>query len=485
MTSLEDILLLKYKNMIKLTNINNISLNTVLIQNVSMLSQLNILGTTIISNSTTLNSNLYVPNLTCSNNTTLNSIIINNLGVSNMSTQFPNNVTVVSKVWTSGNGILNNINVNNLICTKDVTMLSPLNIIGSFNNNNIITSNIYGSNLYLNSNNINIGNQTSLIHINGTVNNILTNNLRVRDKFINLNYNESTNTGFDTGNLCGINILTNNSTTSYIRTSDDASRYELKTPSDITSKYILTTDLNNNLYISGNTTIKQGITLNSNLFVPLNSNLNNTSILSVLNLSTPLILFNPLQINGSTYIPNDANLGIFNTINNLCINDSTNFNNVSDNSLLLISNNTLINNKFILNSKILISNESIFNQDVSVVGTLYISNNSICNNSMTITTIINTNNNLNVINSTTVQSALNINTSLLYNTSCNSGLNLGGNFISNNNITLMSTITSNSLTIIGQCISNLPEYMDNTSALQAGLSLGTFYRTGGIIKIVI
>ena len=48
MTSLEDILLLKYKNMIKLTNINNISLNTVLIQNVSMLSQLNILGTTII-----------------------------------------------------------------------------------------------------------------------------------------------------------------------------------------------------------------------------------------------------------------------------------------------------------------------------------------------------------------------------------------------------------------------------------------------------
>ena len=104
---------------------------------------------------------------------------------------------------------------------------------------------------------------------------------------------------------------------------------------------------------------------------------------------------------------------------------------------------------------------------------------------MTITTIINTNNNLNVINSTTVQSALNINTSLLYNTSCNSGLNLGGNFISNNNITLMSTITSNSLTIIGQCISNLPEYMDNTSALQAGLSLGTFYRTGGIIKIVI
>ena len=108
-----------------------------------------------------------------------------------------------------------------------------------YDGDSVITSNIYGSNLYLNSNNINIGNQTSLIHINGTVNNILTNNLRVRDKFINLNYNESTNTGFDTGNLCGINILTNNSTTSYIRTSDDASRYELKTPSDITSKYIL------------------------------------------------------------------------------------------------------------------------------------------------------------------------------------------------------------------------------------------------------
>ena len=136
MTSLEDTLLLKYKNMIKLTNINNISLNTVLIQNVSMLSQLNILGTTIISNSATLNSNLYVANFTCSDNITLNSIIINSLGISNTSTQFTNNVTVVSKVLTSGNGIVNNVNVNNLICTRDVTMYSSLNIIGSFNNNN-------------------------------------------------------------------------------------------------------------------------------------------------------------------------------------------------------------------------------------------------------------------------------------------------------------------------------------------------------------
>jgi len=117
-------------------------------------------------------------------------------------------------------------------------------------------------------------------------------------------------------------------------------------------------------------------------------------------------------------------------------------------STLNVSGNTILNNLNVLNSSKLYNIET---------------------NNATITS------NLNVSNLTTLN---NVN---LNNISINSSLNISGNSTFNKQVQInISNQTGIYDTLV---LANLPNYLNNTAAKNAGIPLWGVYRTGGIIKI--
>jgi hypothetical protein len=162
---------------------------------------------------------------------------------------------------------------SNTIINNPVTVTSNLTISGiSQFQNNIIVNDIYPSynTLNLSGNIINIGNTNSIISMIGTSNFIASTNVELTDKLLILNINASTGSGFDIGNDSGFEILGTGGT-GFIKTNTDATRYQICSPNNGQVMYIAIQDSNNNLYVTGITTLNNNTVINSNLFVSGNT----------------------------------------------------------------------------------------------------------------------------------------------------------------------------------------------------------------------
>ena len=483
MTSLDQILINKYKTMINLNNINDISNNTIIYGNMSNMSFLYLSGNSFINNNTTINSNMNIFNNTYINNnlSILSNLYINNNLISNNLSTLGNlqisNTSILNNLYVNNNTILGNVSINNILNTNNLCQV----------NANIQTNNILALNnqLNINANTINIGNINSNVNFYGTSVYQATNQLTTIDKLISLNLNYTTFSGSDIGNSCGIQFYGSNGI-GFIQTSSTGQQYQIKAPTSDTINYINTIGLDQSLNVTGYSNFINQITLYTSLYVSNNSLIqNSTSILS------------------SLYISNTSNLNYY-TINNNLLSQNGNIQSyVSIGSQLYISNNSIINNT-IIKSNLLVSNQSIIYNNTTInsnlnisgntimlnitnLGSLYISSNAILSQNTTMQSILVSG--TSIINNVTILSNLNIsnNTIINNNSMILSNLNCSNNSIINGNITFGSALNGitalSQLNILGTIISPLPEYLTNSSAATNGVNLWGFYRTGGIVKV--
>ena len=479
---LDNNLTLVYKNMVGLSNIvTDTSSNSNFTASITVNSNLFINGSSQLNNNVSINSNLFISGRSIlNNNTSINSSL--NVSGSSILNGF---TSINSSLNISGLATMNNLVINNnSVYNNSVTINNSLNVSGmTIFNNGINTNSISGTSININAQTINIGNPNSIVYINGTATYVASTESLIVDKLISLNINTSTLQGADNGMLSGIEIL-GISSYGFIKTTADSSRYQMRIPLlDAPTTYITIQDLNNNLVISGTTTLIGTTTINSSL-----------------NVSSYSIFNNSININNSLNISGNTNINGYCTINNsLFINGKTVINNATSiNSSLNISGVANINNNASINSSLNISGTTIINGNMTILSYLNISGvtningNCTINNSLNISgnTIINSsfniNNNLNISSFANIVGNEKINGNLLVsnisilnsNTTINSSLSISGSALFNSSVSINSN-----LGILGQMVSQLPNYLDNTSAKNGNVPVWGWYRTGGIIKI--
>jgi hypothetical protein len=478
---LDLILMQKYKNILNFNNLVNTSGNTVFNGNFNINNSLYVYGQSLLNGNVTIMSNLNSINNNKFNNVT----ILSNLNVSNNT--LLNNCTISSNLNTF-NLNLNNLQINNnSIFNNNMSINCNLNILNNtIFNNGLQTNNIYSinqNNLNIYSNIINIGSNSSLINIYGTTTFIAATNLELSDKIISLNLNGSGPA--DIGNLSGIELL-GISGNGFITTNIDATRFIIKAPIDPNIYYIATTDVNNNLFVTGKSLFYNNVNLLSNLNA-FNSNIKLNSLINnfYLNVSNNTIINNNTTINSNLNVLNNTIINNSSFINsNLNVNRFTNIiNNVSLGNNLYVSSYTNILGNATIFSLINLTNNSYLLGKSTILGSLYVSNNT------------------NIIGNVSINSNLVVlgNTNLIGNQSINSFFNVNGSTIINNNISITSNVVIsgytvmnqsvvigallNNLNINGPIICPLNEYSSNNTATLNNVPIFGFYRTGGIVKI--
>jgi hypothetical protein len=344
------------------------------------------------------------------------------------------------------------------------------------NNTKLLIQDItsYNTTLSLFSDIINIGTTNSIINISGTSLYVASTDLKVNDKILSLNINPTTFTAFDIGDLSGIEIMgTTNS--GFIKSNYLGSLITIKPPALI-EQNILMLD-NDNMYITGYSILNDNVELDKSLDVKNNMITKNMTVNSQLNIFNNLLV-NNITCNSNLFISGNSILNDI-TSTYVFVNNNLTFNNITILSSLNVKSNVLSNNTF-YNSNLTVLNTSLLNK-ISCLSNIQVNNNSYMNN---ISCLSNMNiSNITILNNnTSLLSTLNINNNFIMN-----GNNtLYSNFKVNNDITFTNNIsTKSNLNIVSKIITNLPSYDDNQSALNAGLVAGEWYRTGGVVKIVI
>jgi len=224
---------------------------------------LHVSGTSIINGATTTNSTLFivgaitgVSSLNISGTSTLNTAIITG-PVSVGSTLYVGNNMVVT-----GSSLL----------TGTATAASSLNVVGNLRVNNIYpyadtitSSTTLNETINIVGHYINIGNSNSIISILGTTTSVFTNEIIVEDPLIVVN-SKASNVYNTLGNDAGIQIDAISST-GYLKTTTDGTKFALKAPQSTDIGYIVTKDNSDNLTITGTTTMKGAATIASTLNV--------------------------------------------------------------------------------------------------------------------------------------------------------------------------------------------------------------------------
>ena len=272
MSSLDNYLIIKYRDMFGLDNISNISINTTLKSNVSMLSLLNISQNFINYNNISLLSNLNLNNLTQNLILTIN----NDLWISNNS-NFINNITILSNLLCNNFTTYNNLYINdNTNLNNNTSCLSDLYINNNNTTNKINVHNVFSNNttLSLLSDVINIGTTNSIVNITGTSLYVASSDLKIYDKILSLNINPSTYSPFDNGNLSGIEIM-GTSQSGFIKSDYSGTLLTIKAPESI-EQNILTLD-NDNMYITGYNILNDNVSLYESLDITHNMSLKNIS----------------------------------------------------------------------------------------------------------------------------------------------------------------------------------------------------------------
>ena len=481
MTTLIDAnLTVKHKNMVGFKNITTDTAKGLTFSTkVSINSNLFICGNSILNN-LSINSNLYIlGSAVMNNNTTLKSVL-NIAG--------PVNINGFVSINSSLN-ILGNTNINNNLLVKGSTIYNG-SVVHSSNmyvsnfttfQNGINVNNITGTTININSSTINIGNPNSMVFINGSTNSLASSELVINNKLIALNVNSTNFQGTDLGSSSGIQIMGTNSS-GFIMTTSNASRYQIKTPLiGSPTNYITIQDLNNNLIISGNSTLIGAVSVISDILVSGGSILNTyTSINNSLNISglttmNSSFFNNSLIINGSTTFNNICSM-----LSSLNVNGLTNINNlISINSSLNISGSAIFKNNTSVKSMLNISDITNFNNSISINGSLNVSSFTIINGIISINSYLNITGSTNIIGNSTINSRLFVSNTSIFNnaTTFKSSLTISGSSMFND-----VSIKSN-LGIFGQLISALPNYNLNIDAKNGGVPVWGWYRTGGVIKI--
>jgi len=483
MSLLDNSLLEVYKNLFGLPDATSISNNTLLNSNLTINSFLYVSNYSYFNLPVTLLSNLNVSGYT---NIIGNITINNNLNVSG-NTLIYNDATFNSSVYISGTvNILNNLNAyNSSVMVGNVTLLNSLNVSGTTKIYNTLNANYFkGLNngpINIGAENINIGNNSSQVNINGTATYIATTDLKISDKIISLNLNEYTLSGIDIGNNCGIEILGTNGN-GYIKTTNDATRYEIKPPIG-NGAYILTLDSNNQMNISNTSILNNNVTFISSLNISGNTTIeNDLTLLSSFNIAGTSLFINSITINSILNVNNDS---IF-------------MNNVTLGTSLNVSGNTYLRNTTTILSSLTVSGYTTLLNNTTINSSLNVSGNTVLAGTTSILSLLNISGNTNIYGTTTLLSNLNISGYSQFNNNVTilSSLNVSGNSILINNVSILSslnvsgntniesdvTIMSN-LNILSNVIAKLNNYYDNNAAKLAGVPVWGWYRTGGIIKI--
>ena len=476
----EDLLIEKYRKMVGLDNLKSTGTTTIIQGNSTVLSNITISGNSIVSGNIIVGKNLNISGTSLiygdiNINTALT--VLQTANISNTTSvlntlNIANNTTVLGTINIGGNLRANNITVANNISIRNNLTCNTITCTNINNNSNILN---------INADEIIIGNSSSIINIYGTTTNVVTNELKTNNKLISLNYDQSTGKGCDIGNNSGLEFY-NQTSSGYIKTNNDATRFVIKVPNTSEEKYIATLDANNNLNVGNNAILHNNVTIFSNL------NVSNNTIVNLNCVATNINILNNATFNNTV------------TCNNLFANNCVFNNNITVLNNITALNNIVINNNVTGYANLNVSG-SMFIQNNAIVSNINISNNTTINNNLTIGNNLNVLNNFTVLNNLTVGSDLfvsnntiiNSNTTVLSNTTIGNNLFVSGNIIVNRDMTIsgntiingnISLGTNNSIiNILGDITTSLFSYDTNTDAINGGVPLWGLYRTGGIIKI--
>jgi len=447
MSSIDEKLKQRYRDMIGIGSIYSVSKNTILYNSATVNNNLNISNNTILYN-LTINSNLNITGNMISNNLNTNNLYIS--GYSILNNTLINNILNVS----SNTIITNNLSINSLLYSGNTYINSSLTLNNNLyvsNNSifNIVTNN---STLYVNDNS-NINNLYYFYNLPGLIYTVYSG-----DANDNVNFYKTAPILY-TGtvlNMSNISTATNNNMNTNSQNfsvewlgyfyAPLSGIYTFTSASDDGS-YLWLGDIALNGYSTGNALINNGgyhgvntvsnnINLNAGIYYPLR------------------IQF--FQGGG----PNDLQFS-FIPPNGSRIYDGTGyfFNNNINTSILNVSSNTFFLNNTTINSNLYISNQSILN-NITINSNLY-NNNSIINNNLTI------------------QSSFYISG----NTKCNNNIYISGTSNILSNLSVLNNTILNTSIINNNIICPLNEYDTNTDAAAGGIPYWGLYRTGGIVKI--
>ena len=477
----------KYKKLVGIDNIITNGGDTTIVGNVTILSNLFVSNNSIINNdlrvmsqSSILGNTISKGDISISSklNVLLNTYVKNNI-TNNNELIINNNATILNTLFVSNNSIINN----------NVTILNTLYVKNTLTaNSSINVNNIYSNTDTINiiSNVINIGNDNTTLNLNGTTINILNKDLSITDKLISLNYDEVSGNGIDIGNDSGL-VFYNKLGSGYIKTNSTADRFLILPPGVATEKYIATIDMSDNLVISGNSFFNGDVIINNILNVKKTALFNNDiTVNNNLTLSGDMIVENNITVGGQTFVIANTNI----------INDVTVGNN------LYVSDIAIINNNVTINSKLNVSGVANIYGDMTVLSSMTVNDSIFCNNDISISSMLIGNNNAFNSNNVTVGNCINIiNSAVLNSISIGNTLFVSNNTIIKNNVTINSNLLVSGdchingsasfgkldsiTTILGQLYTSLPEYVDNAAALLSGLPIWGLYRTGGIVKVTI
>lgn len=420
-----DIILDQNNLSIKFNNDTSLALND---DNISFSKKL-FVGDVEVENISILNT-LYIQEVDVLNLTT-NSLFTNSLNTTSLSCD---NLTSFNNVYVE----------NDLQCITGQINNLYVPIIQSNSSLNIIGENIF------------IGDANSTVRLNGNAMNQQVNNVFVTGKILYMNYNTEGTAFLDNGVNSGIQINGVNGE-GYIKTNENAERFYIKAPENLTHGYIATTDVNNNFNVTGgnittnilNTTHLITTNVSSENILTTNITSTNMNITNTLN-SNNIISTN---ISGNTLNSSNINCTNITSVNIICSNNYTVNGNIYSNNIQ--SNNISSTNIDVSNN--ITCNSLTVNNDVNVTGLINSnninSNNVICDD-MTITSNLNSNqiqcdditintslnsydilcrNNLTISNRLT-SSDINVNTL--------STQSLFTNNVQSNEITVLSTLTS-------------------------------------------
>lgn len=493
--------IIKYRKMLGLTNLETSATFVNVIQSSTIKGKLNIQNNAIFNNNATINNNLNImSNFICNKNITSFGVLLSD------NIQINNAVTFTGNIKSNNIYIGGNINLGNdgIINTMIINSGNLNNI--SYFNNSIIVNNIFQNKTTINiiSDNINLGNPTSIIKFNGSELNFNANETKIYDNILTLNdsfiYNVNNESiGIDDGNNAGF-IIKSNITDGYIILNDNLNRFKIKAPKDNDYRYIATTDINNDFIISGNTilhgnnTIMSKLIVNGNTTIVGNTDFNSSLILSGNTLfNNNVSIINNLNLKGNVIVNKKSTL-----MSNLNIAGNANFKDAIIESNLEINGNSLIYGNLTCNSTLNMSGISVFNgiininKDLSIKDDLLISGNVTVLSTVKILHNCNIDGNMNIEQNIIISNKSNLNG----NTTFLSDFNVSNNIIINGDMTIGSLITSipgyldtynpsemYNIEILGKIICSLNDYENNTAAVNAGLPLWCLYRTGGILKI--
>jgi hypothetical protein len=301
--------------------------------------------------------------------------------VSNNSTLYNTGaVSMGSSLTVSGTSILTSaVSVGStLSVTGAATMNSSLNVVGNMRVNNIypyvdtITgASVLNETINIIGHYINIGNNNSVINIQGTTTSVFTNEIIVEDPLIVVN-SKASGVYNTSGNDAGIQIDAISSV-GYLKTSADGMKFAVKAPQSADIGYIVTKDNSDNLVITGTTTMKSAITALSTLNVSgatfmnsaatANSTLNVVGAMaaaSTLVASGAVSMSSTLSVTGAVTANSTMNVvGAFNAASTTVLTNAT-----TVGSTLNVNGSTTVASSLNVSGVATLSNKVVFNPTI-------------------------------------------------------------------------------------------------------------------------